>query len=301
MATSSFLDAQVIILVFGRSIVVDMKVDLSNSPLTYKYFKDYLVQLIACHEHDQSGGRFVGVVNDSTMLEEMLQRIETVGCTKDILSEIGNISDCHELASRIMNAWAELRCIDQLLRENYSTISKTTAIADLLATKDKRNYAFQVTRINAMMNERMRYAVDLSPFGPLEDIHKRLGTPLSTLFWSAIENKNAKFRKWPNGNDLRCIVVVTSDSNLQDSMTRHIACSAIASGIKDLTACNFDRLLWLPDLGNGALFYIDQAEAGVREIECWADWCDELSASNRDCCGVSRRKVDIGSYIPRYL
>lgn len=265
--------------------------------LTKKYFGKYLGHLLTALQETQFEEHFVQAAFVPYDLEKRLEKIESLGLTKAIVAEVGNINDPQELDKRLVDAWAEIRVIDQLLREDFENIRKKKAIADLLARKDCRSYAFQVTRINKSLSSEVEKRNkppkrDSSPYGTLSDIHERLDGPISYFFWDALERKSIKFKSWEN-NDIRCIVIVSSDDVLQDEIIRKISCQQIREGIRLLNSQNFEELLWLPDLGNGALFKINSVTG---EIQCFADWKDDPSEENWGMEDyVNRREVNLDS------
>jgi hypothetical protein len=268
-------------------------------PLVKRYFGRYLSQL---GEGLSAGilteGRFVRIAFAPQQLEIRLQALEPLGQTPAIVAEVGEVQDVVELDRRLLNAWAELRTIHQLRKESFADIHKEREVADLTATQQGKSYVFQVTRITTLLVKRVMRCnppdeQDVDPFGPLEDIYQRLKVPLSDFFWGALERKNGRFREWHQDGWTRCIVIVSSDDDLQDAMVRHIACQQIREGIHSLGYRHFEELLWLPDLGNGAWFRVGSR---FEETDCFADWGDTFGHSETD--GVDRRKIDLDSIIP---
>jgi len=201
-----------------------------------------------------------------------------MGLTANIIAEVGKISDSAVLDRRLQDCWAELRVLDQLLREGFTAIEKVTETADFIAWRGSVMYAIQVTRVNvqlgaSVVRRNSEDRRDPSPYGTIKDIHERLDTPTSYLFWDRLNEKNGKFSKWSDPDTKRMIVIVTNQESLQDSMQRHIACQQIWANIYDLQKRHFEELLWLLDNGNGALFVVgeDQDRGG-----CWAQWNDDL-------------------------
>lgn len=286
-----------------------MSVDLNtttnyhNSPLVQRYFGEYLTQLLAAQKgNEQYKGYFVKAALDPDSLEQRLRRIEPLGLTQKIIDEIGYITDPIELDRRLMDAWAELRVVDQLQRKGYDNIQKVTAIADFVAVRKEQHFAFQVTRVNKLFENEISRRNQRSglPYGSIEDIHERLDKPTGYLFWDRLQEKNGKFKKWTNQDSTRCVVLVTNQESLQDRMQRHIVCQQLRQAIHELTTINFEELLWLPDNGNGALFIIGATES---ETECWVDWKDEFPgpATNfkpADVNQVERHKIDLDAEAP---
>lgn len=277
-----------------------------HSSLVLRYFCEYLMQLlIAQIKNDRYDGYFVKVAYSPDNLEQRLQKIDPLGLTKNIVDEVGNIADPIELDRRLMDAWAELRVADQLQREGYYDIQKVTEIADFVAMREEHQFAFQVTRVNKLLaNEISRRNPPNKrsslPYGTSKDIHDRLDEPTGYLFWDRLQEKNGKFKKWPNQDSTRCVVLVTNQEPLQDTLQRHIVCQQLRQAIHDLTTINFEELLWLPDNGNGALFKIGST---IGETECWVDWKDEFPgpATNyqpADVNQVERHKIDLDADVP---
>jgi len=128
-----------------------------------------------------------------------------------------------------------------------------------------------------------------------EDKDTQFGSPygpLSYYFWDALETKNASFKKWTGVDNIRCIVIVSSEEELQDPLLRHVACRLIREAIHQWlpTPPHFEELLWLPDLGNGAWFKVGSRPEDTR---CFVDWHDEPGRSLGD--EVSRREIDLDS------
>jgi hypothetical protein len=177
-----------------------------------------------------------------------------------------------------------------------------------------------VTRINRSWREQVEEhgdpgtSVDHIAYGNIGDIYGRLSKqlhrqlpgmdglsesdeygPLSYYFWGAIEDKNCDFREWITEGYIRCLVVVSNESELQDRMVRHVACRLIREALHNwLREPHFEELLWLPDAGNGAWFKIG---ATIEETRCFADWSDE---PGRGESTVSRREVDLDSAFPAW-
>ncbi|RLA76582.1 MAG: hypothetical protein DRG33_07735 [Deltaproteobacteria bacterium] len=266
-------------------------------PLVQKYFGENLSSLLKAMQGNQFNGRFVEASFFPEALEARLNRIEVVGQTKAILDEVGTIQNPTKLDARLLDAWAELRTIDQLRKEKFVEIHKVEETADLTASKVGRNYAFQVVRINKLLKTKTGKFENQnrSPYGAISDIHKRLDDLISEYFWNAIERKNLKYKKWMQ-KSIRCIVIVSSDKELQDEMIRHISCQQIRNGIHLLEKRYFDELIWLPDTGNGAWFKIGNKR---QQTQCFADWKDipdEIRISDEDF--ILRREVDLDTSIP---
>lgn len=98
-------------------------------------------------------------------------------------------------------------------------------------------------------------------------------------------------------------MVVSNEGNLPPDMQCHITCQQIRANIHELPIANFEELLWLPDDGNGAWFYVGET---AKETTCWADWSDEpIVNANRTLPSwakvVRTRQVDLDCDIPSWL
>lgn len=270
------------------------------TPLVTKYFGNYLDQLVA-HKaaNDKFNGRFVNVNWESQSLEARLEAIETLGLTKAIVCEIGKSDGTkpEDLDNRLMNVWAELRFISQLQREGFSHITKVKKTADFTAERENQKYAFQVTRINSALNEiAARKKKILRPYGSICKIYKSFIPVLDEFFWDSLEGKNGKFRKWSDESYKRCIVLVSSEEQLQDRQIRHIACQRIRKAIHNLVKVHFEELIWLPDTGNGAWFIVGNQK---EETTCFVNWQDdpgEMIYRTKD--SVKRRVVNLNTLLP---
>lgn len=290
-------------------------------PLVRKYFGKHLSKLLRAIHTGSYDAHFAKVALCPSLLEARLQRIEALGQTQRIMSEVGNIDDPKHLDERLLSAWAELRVVDQLLRERFDQIKKVEVTADLKAQKGGQALAFQVTRVNKSWRTQVidhsgpGTLVDRVGYGNIRDIYRRLspqlykslpsnsGTyqstdeygPLSYYFWNAMEDKNCDFARWTEEDHRRCIVIVSNEEGLQDSMVRHVACRLIREALHNwLPSIHFEELLWLPDAGNGAWFKVG---ATLEETRCFVDWSDE---PGDDKTTVSRREADLDSEIPAW-
>ncbi|MDD5368152.1 MAG: hypothetical protein PHQ40_03625 [Anaerolineaceae bacterium] len=279
------------------------KVD--KAPLLKKYFLRYLKRLIEARENNEFAGRFYLYAMDPDTFESRLARIEHLGQTQAIVSEVGDIDEPSELDRRLLDVWAEIRVLDQLYREGFTSIQKVRVVADYTALKCSRSFAFQVTRISGSLADQVKAQKDktkreTSPYGDLDDIHSRLSDPAWYFFWDALRTKNQKYRNWSAENTTKCIVIVTGDEYIQDSLVRQIACRQIRASAFDrgLGKRHFDELIWLPDVDPGAWFTFGNSPI---ESHCYADWKDVVGSigwENPD--EVIRREVDLESWIPRY-
>jgi len=262
-------------------------------PLVRRYFGEYLGQLLRALQEKPFKEHFTNYAFHPQNFERRLESIEPLGLTEAIVREVGKSKTPIDLDRRLVDAWAELRFISQIQQEGFRNISKVAEIADFTAKRNEKSYAFQVTRINTLLKEKV------SPSTPVNNemiprIHDRLDDPISSFFWNALERKNGKFRNWVE-NQIRCIVIVSSDKDLQDPMIRHIACQQIRVGIHLLVRRHFEELLWLPDLGGGAWFKVG---ATLEESRCFADWKDELKDSDGS---IMRKEVELSCPIPRWM
>lgn len=267
--------------------------------LTMKYFGAYLDRLTA---YQAENDKFVRHFWPTDRLEARLKSIEDLGLTTKIIGkEVGDISDPVELDRRLMDAWAELRFISQLQREGFVKIEKVTKTVDFTAERDGQKYAFQVTRANRSLNDEAATRQNpedriLRLHGELiSKIHEKFSPVLNDFFWKRLEEKNGDLKEWKDTEYKRCIVIVTSDEKLQDSLVRHIACQQIRAAIHLLTKIHFEELIWLPDTGNGAWFIVGNH---VAETTCFVDWGDNPSKPYRESDGVKREKLNFGDPLP---
>lgn len=271
-----------------------MVMNLDGCEFVQKYFGKYLEELAGA----QPNGRFIQVINNPKRLEQRLRKLEPK-LMHSILAEVGDNVDVNLLDDRLMNAWAELRTISQLQKEGFTQIGKVYKTADFVARLLDKDYAIQVTRINRFFSDKMmKYSpsgvVDDEPFGDTREIYERFREPLSYLFWDTLKDKNSDFRKLEKNGFTRCLVIVSSEEILQDAFVRHIACIETRKGIQELSQSNFEELLWLPDLSNGALFKLSKTKS---EIKCLIDWCDDLPFDECEV-SVNRREVNLNSLLP---
>lgn len=271
-------------------------------PLVQRYFGKYLDLLVhALLQENPYEGRFVRAAFYPDALEKRLQHLEVIGQTRHIVSEVGDVQDPIELDRRLMDAWAELRTISQIMKEDFDNINKITQIADFTATRGSEKLVFSVKRINNSLENQVQHRNEPNkqnsdPFGEIHDIYDRLDGPLSYYFWEVINEKNNKFKKWIETDYKRCIVIISSDEDLQDPMVRHMACRKIREGIHLLGKRHFEEFLWLPDDGNGAWFIIGPSQY---ETYCFADWSDNLDIPFPEREEkVSRRKLNLDNDIP---
>jgi hypothetical protein len=270
-------------------------------PHVAHYFGDYIRRLLRAVEEEHLKSYFLQVLFHPEDLEQRLKRIENVAQTQAILSEVGRGGrNPVDLDNRLIDAWTELRVIDQIQKENFADITKTIETADLVASCEGKNYAFQVKHIRTTLTEHIgrlnanaareyafiRLRRTSNPVGTLRRIQFNFVRPIRNLFWDSIDRKNASFRNW-QGDHVRCIAIVTNDPTLQDGMIRHLACQAVCADIQFLQAVNFDELLWLLDNGNGAWFKLNSHN---RDMQCFVDWQDQPL--------VQRRIIDLDSPMP---
>jgi len=197
---------------------------LQNYPLIEECLGDYIRRLQA---NPPERGRAVHLFSrgDPERLEERLRRVHRTCAFQTIFREIGNIKDPGELDSRLANAWAEIRVIDQLMRERFIDIRKVKVAVDFVARYMSQVYAIQVTRIS-----RDPEFQDL-PRGEINAIYDQQEEPIGRYFWDSVDEKNAKLKGAFQPGYVRRIVLVTSTERLQDRMNRHIACQQIKASI----------------------------------------------------------------------
>ena len=289
-------------------------------PLARRHFGGHFATLVRAMQGGAYEAHFAKVAMCPGLLEARLLRIEALGQTESIMSEVGSPSDSASLDQRLLGAWAELRTVDQLRKEGFDSIAKVEVTADLVAQQGEQVTAFQVTRISKSWTTQVRErsepgaSVDRIAYGDIGDIYRRLaiqlhrklrggdGTceddvygPLSYYFWDAIDRKNADLRKWDEEDHIRCLVIVSNEEGLGEPMVRHVACRLLREVLHNwLPEIHFEELLWLPDAGNGAWFKVGAAPEGT---QCFADWGDEPGSDRNTVC---RREVDLDSVIPSW-
>jgi hypothetical protein len=277
---------------------------LSNTPLVGKYFGRYLNRLISAQNDSPYEGRFYLAASYPTLFEERLRDLEPLGLVKPILKELAVHEEAGDFDSRLMDAWAEIRTLSQLVRDGFDRISKVVAYADFTANHGEQPYAFQVKRITGLLKKvtsnPSNEEESVDTYGKtVTEIHAQLDDRVAQFFWQSLMKKNGKFRRWAKEGWIRCIVLVTGDEDLQDSMVRHIACQQLRRSIHRLRQIYFEELLWLPDLGNGAWFEIGE---DLHQTHCFADWKDTPGDPGfENVRGVYRREVDIDSLYPGWI
>jgi hypothetical protein len=267
---------------------------LHSYPLIGKYLGNYIREL---QDSPPEIGRFVHLFSrgDPERLETRLQRTRKTTAFQTIFREIGNIRDPDELDRRLVDAWAEIRVIDQLMRERFIDICKVKTPADLVARYMSQLYAIQVTKIS-----REPQFPDL-PTGDLRHIYDQVKDLIGSYFWDSIERKNLKFKDASTLEYIRRIAIVTSIDRLQDPLNRHIACRQIKDAILAFERRHFEEIQWLPDLGNGAIFWVETGDEGVK-VRCVADWGDDVVDPHwGDYENCHWQEVDLDSNIPAYV
>ena len=236
----------------------------------------------------------LAIFDDQQRLEHRLRKAHNTTAFQTIFREIGNVTYPDELDRRLLDAWAEIRVIDQLLRERFVDICKVSTPADFVARYMSQLYAIQVTRIG-----REPQFPDL-PLGEIGQIYNRVKGPIGRHFWDSLARKNSKFKDAFPGY-VRRIVLVTVLDRLQDPMNRHIACQQIKGSILGLTKRHFEEVQWLLDNGSGGIFWVETGDEEVK-VRCLADWRDDPTDPHRgdreNCCW---REIDLDSEIPAYI
>ena len=268
---------------------------LRNSPLAEKHLGDHIRQLVST---PPKSGRFLDIFSRRPeRLEQRLQRTCNIESFQTIFREIGNIRDSDELDRRLIDAWAEIRVIEQLMCERFIDIRKVKTPADLVARYMSQLYAIQVTRIS----REPRFS-DL-PTGRIDQIYDRVKKPIDSFFWDSIARKNRQFKKAqvsPQPKHIRRIVLVTIAYQLMDSMNKHITCRQIKDSILALTDQHFEEVQWLLDGGDNAIFRVETND-GETQVRCVADWMNDRPASHEgDYENCYWREVDLDKHFPTY-
>lgn len=275
---------------------------MADYPLVNQYFGKSLRKLARALEAGElSKARFVFAAYRPADLEKRLKRLEPLGQTRAIADEVVNVKNPDELDRRLMDAWAELRVLDQLRREGFTEIEKVKEIADFTGRRGNHCYAVQVTRVNKSLSSQVekwntpgkRSSV---PFGQLEDIYDRLEMAVYAVFRDRLSEKNDRFKDWSSDSWRHCIMVVSSEEELQDALIRHIVCRELRRMIHEWPHVYIDDLVWLPDNGNGAWFEVGKT---LEETRCLVDWKDDLGELEHIFGedSVRRREVDLDSRV----
>lgn len=267
---------------------------LSALPLIKKFFGCLIEARL-----EQSGflaSPIVSAIFDELQrLEHRLENVQNTAAFQTIFQEIGDITDPDELDRRMLDAWAEIRVVDQLLREGFIDVSKVKTPADFVARYMSQLYAVQVTRIS-----REPKFPDL-PTGDLQQIYDKVQRLIGSHFWPSIEKKNLQLKNVSPLEYVRRIAIVTSTGRLQDLLNRHIACRQIKDSILAFERRHFEEIQWLPDLGNGAIFRVETAD-GEAKVHCMVDWRDDSTDPHRgDRANCYWQEVNLDSKIPAYV
>lgn len=269
---------------------------LATLPLIQKFFgrliearvkqRDFLASYIAR-----------AIFDKEERLEHRVKNTHDTPAFQTIFQEIGNIKDPIELDQRLLDAWAEILMIDQLVHEKFTDIRKVRTPADLVAKYMEQPYAIQVTRIR-----REPHFPDL-PMGNFQKIYDEVSDPIGKYFWDSLDWKNSKFRDVSPLEYVRRITIMTSTPRLLDQVNRHVFCLQIRDSILDFEnrhCRHFDEIQWLLGNGHGAIFRMETSDEEVK-VRCWADWVDDPAdhpiGSYDDC---HRREVDLDSKMPAY-
>ena len=271
--------------------------NLENYPLIEQYLGDYVRQLYSTSPDAGHLGetRFYNIFSrgEPEKLEKRLQHTHNTEAFQNIFREIGNIRDPNELDRRLIDAWAEIRVIDQLICEKFIDIRKERPTVDFTARYASQLYAVQVTRIS-----KETQCSDL-PTGRVDEIDIQAGEQIGKYFWDPLASKNSQLKKI-SSEYVRRIVLVTTTYRLQDSLNRHIACRQIRNSILNLVDRHFDEVQWLLDGGDNAIFWVE-TESEVR-VRCIADWIDERTLLHKkDYDNCYWREIDLESVLPAYV
>jgi hypothetical protein len=272
---------------------------LPSYPLIKRYLEDYVRQL---HSRSPDTGppgetRFYDIFSrgEPEKLEKRLRRTHNTEAFQSIFREIGSIRDSNELDRRLIDAWAEIRVIDQLVCERLVDIRKEMPTIDFVARYMSQLYAVQVTRVG-----REAQFSDL-PTGRVDEIYNQAGDRIGRYFWDSLNRKNSQIREISSSEYVRRIVLVTTTYRLRDSLNRHMACRQIRNSILDLADRYFEEVQWLLDGGDNAIFWVETGGGGTR-VRCIADWIDQRTATHReDYDNCYWREIDLESVWPAYV
>ncbi len=205
--------------------MVNIENGLQSYPLIERYLGRYVRQL---HSRPPDTGRlgetrFYDIFSrgEPEKLERRLRRTHKTEAFQSIFREIGNIRDSNELDRRLIDAWAEIRVIDQLVCERFIDIRKETSSVDFVARYMGQLYAIQVTRIG-----REARFPDL-PTGRVDEIYNQVGPWIDQYFWDSLNRKNSQIGEISSSEYIRRIVLVTTTYRLREPLNRHIACRRI--------------------------------------------------------------------------
>jgi hypothetical protein len=241
---------------------MDIEHVLQNYPKIEQYLGNHIRRLQA---EPPEKGNFVYLFSrgDPGRLERRLQRTCKTDAFQTIFREIGSIEDPGELDRRMLDAWAEIRTIDQLVRERFIDIRKVKTPADLVARYMSQVYVVQVTRIS----REPRFAG--WPTGDPQRIYDEACPLVDQYLGDSIEKKNLGFRDVSPMEYVRRITVVTSLGHLQNPLNRHIACRRIKESLfslsKGVTSMKFSGyLIWEMAQSSGL-----RHRVGMSECDAW--------------------------------
>jgi len=120
----------------------------NSFPLIERYFGESIRRLQVTPPRR---GRFVYLYSqgDPDRLEARLKRTHMTLSFQTIFDEVGIITDTSELDRRLVDAWAEIRVIDHLLKEGFTDIRKESSIADMTAKMHDLCYYYSATLAKA--------------------------------------------------------------------------------------------------------------------------------------------------------
>jgi len=266
--------------------------------LVNRFFGPPLRRFLDLGLPDQGRAIYLFARGDPERLEARLKRISGLAIMKKIFAEanLDCIPDAGELDRRLADLWAELRTVDQLNREGFTNIQKHGSHYDFDAILENALYAIQVVRVNkefhvpepygnpARIRDEVREGVLL-----YDDI--RLPS-IQNILWERVKDKDSDFAKLADHRLRHRLVMVTSDSELDDRILCYYVCQCLAEFFSCPEIRYIDEISWLPNLGNGVLLV--RIHDGA---QCLVDWSDRnfLLEEPRQC---NWREVSLSGYLP---
>jgi hypothetical protein len=279
-------------------LLILVEQELPKYPLIDRFFGSAFKRFLSLGVPDQGRAIYLFTHGNPEQLEARLKRISDLAIVKKIFTEanLERITNANELDSRLVNLWAELRTIDQLHREGFTNIQKHGSHYDFDATLENAPYAIQVIRVNKEISVP-------EPYGNLARIRDEVregvlscdGTrnpSIQHILWERVKDKDSDFAKVIDHHFQRRLVIVTSDSELDDRFLRYYVCQCLAEFFSCPEIRYIDEISWLPNLGNGVLL-----ARKSDSVKCLVDWNDRESSHEepRQC---NWHEVSLSGYLP---
>jgi len=129
------------------------KMNNQESPLITRYFGAFIEILREADGTNGFSSYFLKHQFAPQLLEDRLRRIEGSGQTQLILREVEGVQDPNELDARLIDAWCELRLLDQLITDGFEHIRKEIQTVDFRASLGEHPFVFQVKHIRKSITE----------------------------------------------------------------------------------------------------------------------------------------------------